>query len=91
MRHRGTVRRFLGDGGMVVVGIERRDGVFVALPVARGLAKALVARYGAVAPDGVDMTAIVGRSVIYEESEVGAVERLDVTSDVSSVVFPEVR
>jgi hypothetical protein len=66
---------------MVVVGIERSDGVFVALPVARSLAEMLVARHGVVTPHGVDMSAIVGCGVSYEESEAGEVVRLEVAPD----------
>lgn len=78
MSHKGVVRRFFGDAGMVAVRIERSDGVFVSLPVARNVADTLVATFGVPRPDGVDMSGVIGLAVIYEESEVGMVVRLEV-------------
>jgi hypothetical protein len=74
----GTVRRFSGDGCVVVVGVDRSDGRSVVLQVARGVAEVLVAHYGVATQDGMDMRAILGRRVLYEESEAGLVVRLEV-------------
>jgi hypothetical protein len=75
-RRRGVVRRFFGDAGAVVVGIEREDAT-VALMVESDVAQALVAGYGVASPDGsIDMSGIVGVEVEYVESAIGLVVEL---------------
>lgn len=78
MTRTGTVRRFVGDRSMVVLGLVRGDGVYVVLPVEPREAAALVLRYGVVMREGIDMSALVGKNVEYTESDTGMVVRLDV-------------
>jgi hypothetical protein len=66
----GTLRRFFGDAGAVVIAIERERGV-AAFMCDDALARVLIREYGAQQDDSVDMSHIIGLPVSFKENAAG--------------------